>query len=144
MVRRNFILAFFLTLSLGYLFQKHTIQAGPLGASTVLPQTSDWGNNWRQIQVSYSSTTFVLISSTATGSGLGIDKWHYREISNCSTTGDLMLAPGSSTFGNFFSTGSIVLHSSDSFKVYGDAAVYGRWSPGTSSGGACGAEFYWK
>jgi hypothetical protein len=120
--------------------------AGPERSVTAERTFEDYGNNWQSIAISYNTSTPVLISSTPANSGLGIATWRFREIVNTSN-GMLRLLPSST--GIFCSTCGVVLSSGtngmgDSWKVPGDAAVYGIWSSATTSGGAGGSEHYWK
>lgn len=124
--------------------------AGPDRNVTADPVFSDYGNSWRAIKVAVSTTTAVVISSTPVNSGLGINRWRFREIVNTSD-GGLMLMPAADSYAVFSSTYSVYLSSGsngkgDSWVVPGDGAVYGLWSSGTTvtGGGAGGSEHYWK
>lgn len=124
------------------------VLAGPERMSTTDPVYNEYGNSWQAIKVAKSTTTVVLISSAAENAGLGIKHWRFREIINTSD-GALVLFPNNTAYSVFTSTYSIVLSSGvngagDSWKVPGDAAVYGIWHPAATTGGAGGSEHYWR
>lgn len=126
------------------------------------PVYQDGGNSPRDISVPLSSTSIVLISSTAVDAvsqttdtvDLGIMEYRYREIVNCSTTSALRLY-WTSDFKTYSSSGGIVLSSDpagggkgDSYLVPHQGAVWGMHSPYgikcLNCAGVCGAESYWS
>lgn len=94
------------------------------------PTFEDYGNRWRGIAVVGSTTSFVLISSAPEKAGLGINRWRFRQITNCSDQ-VLMLSANTTDFTVYSATKSVVLKSGsagnpgDSWVVPGNGAIYG-------------------
>ncbi len=145
-MKRSLLIAF----AFGLVMAAATAMAGPDRSVVADPTFEDYGNKWRGIAVSASTQTWVLISSAPENAGLGISRWRFRQVTNCSDQ-VLMLAPNATDFTVYSATKSVVLKSGsagnpgDSWVVPSNGAVYGIWAAGTTvTGGACGSEHYYK
>ena len=109
--------------------------------NTVDQVSIDEGNDWRPISVAQSTTTAVLISSSALTSGLGVRNWRSRLIINKSTCAALTLFPNS-TYSLNSTSFSVTLSSDPSGLGEGDSVIlndqssyWGIWSPGVGVNG---------
>lgn len=126
--------------------------AGPDGRVSADPVYEDGGNDADAITISYSSSSWVLISSKATDvslDGNNLSIWRHRQIINTSN-GRMMVSDSNTQFNAFCGTCGVVLGTGpiaglgDNYTVPHQGKVYGLWAPETTNGGAGGEQTYWN